>query len=56
MAKRNRFGMYLATTLVVGFTLANATGCRKKTPADDFGDKTEEAVEDVGDNIEEVGD
>jgi hypothetical protein len=50
------FPSYLVATLAVGALMAAATGCPKKTPDNDFGDKTEEAAEDVGDKVEEVGD
>jgi hypothetical protein len=56
MTSRKRFGSYLASTLALGSLLSATTGCPKKTPDNDFGDKTEEAAEDVGDKVEEIGD
>jgi hypothetical protein len=56
MTFKRSFPSYLAATLAVFTMLAATTGCRKKTPDNDFGDKTQEAAEDVGDKVEEVGD
>lgn len=56
MTSQRSFSSYLVTTLALGTMLAATTGCPKKTPDNDFGDKTEEAAEDVGDKVEEVGD
>lgn len=56
MTSSKRFVTRLASTLALGALVATTAGCPKKTPAEDFGDKTDEAVEDVGDKVEEVGD
>jgi hypothetical protein len=56
MTSQKSFSSYLVATLAIGALTAATTGCPKKTPDNDFGDKTEEAAEDVGDKVEEVGD
>ena len=44
-----RFGVSVMTLgLALGLSVASS-GCKKKTPAEKFGDK----VEDIGDNLEE---
>lgn len=56
MTTGNRFRIQLASILALGSLLATTSGCPKKTDQNDLGDKTEEAAEDVGDKVEEVGD
>lgn len=47
--RATRFGVSLMTmSLAIGLACASS-GCKKKTPAEKFGDK----IEDVGDNLEE---
>ena len=55
MTSQKSLPSYVAATLALGTMLAATTGCPRKTPDNDFGDKTEEAAEDVGDKVEEVG-
>ena len=55
-AIRCRLGSLTTPTLLCGAALvllATASGCKKKTPAEKFGDKIEEVGEDVGEEIEE---
>jgi hypothetical protein len=47
--RATRFGVSLMTLCLAVGLAAATTGCKKKTPAEKFGDK----IEDVGDNLEE---
>jgi len=48
--RATRFGVSVMTlSLAVGLAMASS-GCKKKTPAEKFGDK----IEDVGENMEEA--
>jgi hypothetical protein len=47
--RATRFGISVMTlSLALGLAVASS-GCKKKTPAEKFGDK----IEDIGDNLEE---
>jgi hypothetical protein len=47
--RTTRFGVSMMTlSLALGLAAASS-GCKKKTPAEKFGDK----IEDIGDNLEE---
>jgi hypothetical protein len=47
--RATRFGVSMMTlSLALGLCVASS-GCKKKTPAEKFGDK----IEDIGDNLEE---
>ena len=55
-AIRSRLASLTISTLLLGVALpllASVSGCKKKTPAEKFGDKIEDVGEDVGDAIEE---